>query len=131
MDTIHGPRMDHPDSAEVLADVIDAAASLGAGLVAVHASPFDFPQSELPERETDVLHTCATIGPVAAGAGVRIALENVLPGHATELVTPVLERLDPMIFGACYDSAHDQIGGPRPFIGGVPTSGSVATALAI
>ena len=115
MDTIHGPRIDQPGSAEVLADVIDAAASLGAGVVAVHVSPFDFPQSELAGREANVLHICESIGPVAAAAGVRIALENVLPGHATELVTRVLERLDPMIFGACYDSAHDQIGGPRPF----------------
>lgn len=31
----------------------------GAAVVAVHASPFDFPQSELGEREADVLPASA------------------------------------------------------------------------
>jgi sugar phosphate isomerase/epimerase len=44
---------------------------------------------------------------------VRLALENVLPGPATELIRRALGMLDPIWFGFCYDSSHDQIGGPH------------------
>jgi sugar phosphate isomerase/epimerase len=42
-----------------------------------------------------------------------LALENVLPGPATELIRRALDMLDPLWFGFCYDSSHDQIGGPN------------------
>jgi sugar phosphate isomerase/epimerase len=84
-------------------------------VVVVHASSFDFPPDELADWELAVLRTCEALQPHAAAAGVRFALENVLPGPATELVSRVLDQVDPTVFGACYDSSHDQIGGPRPF----------------
>ena len=118
LDTIHGPRLDRPDSVRVLSEVAEAAAALGgdrALAVVVHASPFEFPPSELAERERAVVRTCEALQSPAAALGVRFALENVLPGPATDLVVRVLERLDPAVFGACYDSSHDQIGGPRSF----------------
>ena len=43
------------------------------------------------------------------------ALENVMPGPATDMARRALRELDPAIFGLCYDSSHDQIDGPRPF----------------
>jgi sugar phosphate isomerase/epimerase len=69
----------------------------------------------MAECERAVVRTCEALQPHAIACGVRFALENVLPGPATDLVVRVLDRLDPAVFGACYDSSHDQIGGPRPF----------------
>jgi len=34
---------------------------------------------------------------------------------ALDIVPRALEQLDPSYFGFCYDSSHDQIGGPRAF----------------
>jgi sugar phosphate isomerase/epimerase len=52
---------------------------------------------------------------VAEDTGILFAIENVLPGPATDIVPQVLDKLNPKHFGFCYDSSHDQIGGPRPF----------------
>jgi sugar phosphate isomerase/epimerase len=56
-----------------------------------------------------------TLAPVAREHGVRVALENVMPGPATEIATRALADLDPEVFGFCYDSSQDQIDGPRSF----------------
>ena len=62
-----------------------------------------------------MLKTGKELEAVSRKSGVRFALENVLPGPATELVETALKYLDPTCFGFCYDSSHDQIGGPKPF----------------
>lgn len=115
LDTIHGPRVDHPAGATLFAAMIEAAAALGARVVVAHGGPFDFPPAELPARLDALLHTCETLRPVLERTGVMLALENVLPGPATDLIRHAVPRLDGRYFGFCYDSAHDQIGGPHPF----------------
>jgi sugar phosphate isomerase/epimerase len=114
IDTIHGPRAEHRDGLEVLSSSIAAAATLRVPVVVVHASPFDFPMAEFDERLRHVVGVCEAVAPALTDSGVHLALENVLPGPATDLVERALERLDPEWFGFCYDSSHDQIGGPRP-----------------
>jgi len=114
IDTIHGPRAEGSDSLGALSRSVQAAAALGVQVVVVHASPFDFPVAEFEERLSQVVGVCGAVAPGLAAAGVRLALENVLPGHATDLVERALEMLDVDWFGFCYDSSHDQIGGPRP-----------------
>jgi len=115
IDTIHGPRADQPDGVAVLSATIEAAVDLSAPVVVVHGGPFDFKAAELPSRLEALLRTCEALEPVLAATGIVVALENVLPGPATELVRRALPQLDPQHFGFCYDSSHDQIGGPRPF----------------
>lgn len=114
VDTLHGPRADRPGAWQLLLRVADAAADLGAGVVVLHGGPFDFPADELPARLDTLAGVFDRLGPTASATGVRFALENVLPGPATELVRRALPRLDPARVGFCYDSAHDQVGGPRP-----------------
>jgi sugar phosphate isomerase/epimerase len=113
VDTVHGPRADPPDAADALARTADAAAELGAGVVVLHGGPFDFPAGELPERLERLLAVCNRLRAVAAATGVRFALENVLPGPSTDLVQRAVVELDDPAVGFCYDSSHDQIGGPR------------------
>ena len=115
IDTIHGPRADQPGSIELLSEVAEAAADLSAPVVVAHGGPFAFDEAELPARLEGLLSVCEALGPIAARTGVVFALENVLPGPATDLVRQALPHLNPRHFGFCYDSAHDQIGGPRPF----------------
>jgi sugar phosphate isomerase/epimerase len=115
LDTVHGPRADHPEASTLLAATVEAAADLGALVVVAHGGPFDFPAAELPKRLDRLLRTCEALSPVLERTGVALALENVLPGPATDLVRQALPRLDARHVGFCYDSAHDQIGGPRPF----------------
>ena len=105
----------HEVDAEMLRHVIYAAADLAASIVVLHAGPFDFPGADSAGHLERALKMCALIEPHLRTTGVRIALENVLPGPATEIVRNALARLDPTYFGFCYDSSHDQIDGPRPF----------------
>lgn len=115
MDTIHGTRLDQHDSISNLTTAAEAAAFLNVPVVVVHASSFNFDSSEFDKRLEVVLKNCETLLPVAEDTGVRFALENVLPGPATDLVSSALDRLPREHFGFCYDSSHDQIGGPKPF----------------
>ncbi len=114
LDTIYGPRTDQPEAVATLLAVVQAA-ELSAPVVVVHGGPFGLGADELPARVDALMRTCEAIAPALAQAGVVFALENVLPGPATDLIRQALPRLDPERFGFCYDSAHDQIGGPRPF----------------
>ena len=114
LDTLHGPRL-HQVADDMLAQVVRAAADLSVPVVVVHAGPFDLAATDLAGHRTRTLNTCGAIEPLLRATGVRMALENVLPGPATQLVRSALAQLDPTCFGFCYDSAHDQIDGPRPF----------------
>jgi sugar phosphate isomerase/epimerase len=53
--------------------------------------------------------------PFVRKSGIKIAIENVMPGPATELAIRALRQTNPEYFGFCYDSSHEQIDGPRPF----------------
>ena len=115
VDTIHGPSPDRDDSIDLLAKAARAACDLSAAVVVLHGGPFNFEKDELAGRLDALLRCCEAVQPVASEAGVVFALENVMPGPATDIVRQALPKLDPRHFGFCYDSSHDQIGGPRPF----------------
>lgn len=42
-------------------------------------------------------------------------LENLVPGPPTEMTRIAILESDPAAIGFCYDSSHDQIGGPKKF----------------
>jgi sugar phosphate isomerase/epimerase len=115
IDTIHGTQADKPDSAERLTAVAISARDLSVPVVVMHASSWDFPAEQLPERLEAVLKMCSVLERVAEDTGVLFAIENVMPGPATDIVPQALNWLNPKYFGFCYDSSHDQIGGPKPF----------------
>lgn len=112
---IHGPTADRADAVSSLAAVARAAAHLSAKIVVFHASGFDLPTEDQGPCLQRILNLGHALIPIAEETGVIFALENVMPGPATEVVRRALERLPAEHFGFCYDSAHDQIGGPRPF----------------
>jgi sugar phosphate isomerase/epimerase len=88
LDTIHCPRVDQFAN-DPLLSAIDAAAELGAAVVVAHGGPFDFPEDESPARLAALWHGCAAVAPALAETGVVLALENVMPGPATDIVRRV------------------------------------------
>jgi sugar phosphate isomerase/epimerase len=115
IDTIHGPRIDQEDSIQQIEKVTDAAVELSVGVIVVHCSAFNARTEELPAKAAVLLRVCDTLSKIAEKKKLRFAFENVLPGPATELIGKLLEQTNPSFFGFCYDSSHDQVGGPRPF----------------
>ena len=115
MDSIHARRLDDSEAITHTSATIRAAAELGASCVVAHAGPFHFSSEGIEERLASVLSACNSLAQLARATGVVLALENVMPGPATDLVRRGLQELDPEVFGLCYDSSHDQIDGPRPF----------------
>ena len=115
IDTIHGPRADHPHSVEMLTTAAEAAADLSARVVVFHAGPFRSKEWDFRRQFDTLMKVCRVLEPVSEKTGVIFALENVFPGPANDIVRQALCILDPQYFGFCYDSSHDQIGGPRPF----------------
>ena len=109
MDAIHGTRLDLPKARSNLTTTAEAATFLDVPVVVVHASSSSFDASKFNELLRVVLDTCEALVPIAEDTGVRFALENVLPGPATNIVSYALERLPSEHFGFCYDSSHDQI----------------------
>jgi sugar phosphate isomerase/epimerase len=115
IDTIHAPGLDHPDAVARTTAVMEAAVQLGAPCIVAHGGPFQCDNNDMETRLPSLISTCNTLAPIVRDHGLAIALENVCPGPATDLVRRALLELDPSIFGLCYDSSHDQIDGPRPF----------------
>jgi sugar phosphate isomerase/epimerase len=114
IDTIHGPDA-IKTSVEVFKAIAEAAVDLRVPVVVFHAGPFDFPENELNSILLKSKKICREINLIAQNTGITFALENVAPGPATELVRKLLLENDFAHIGFCYDSAHDQIDGPRPF----------------
>jgi sugar phosphate isomerase/epimerase len=115
MDTIHARALHHAGAVEQVSATLEAAAELGARVVVAHAGPFHCGAEGFDERLALVVSVCNALAPIVRATGIPIALENVMPGAATDLVRRALGELDKVLFGLCYDSSHDQIDGPRPF----------------
>ena len=115
MDTIHGKPLHLPRADSTLAATVESAAFLDVPIVVVHAGPFVLKPTEIHEYLEVALATCEALTSILRDNGVKLALENVHPGPATDLVRRALYSLPRDVFGFCYDSSHDQMGGPRPF----------------
>lgn len=116
MDTIHHAlTLDISDAISEVTGTIEAAADLGARCIVAHSSPFDCDSKGFDKRLQNLINTCNALLPVAQNNSIIIALENLRPGSATDLIRRALPELDSSTFGLCYDSSHDQMDGPRPF----------------
>jgi len=114
IDTIHGPVAVETGVEEFKA-IAEASVELNVPVVVFHAGPFEFPESELNSMFLELKKICREVDIISQKTGVTFALENVAPGPATEIVRKLLLETDFTHIGFCYDSAHDQIDGPRSF----------------
>ena len=115
VDSVHARGLAQPEAVAQASATARAAGELRAPCVVAHVSPFHCKREETEERIESLLRTCNALVPVAQDVGVAFALENTMPGPATDLVRRALRRLDVDVFGLCFDSSHDQIDGPRAF----------------
>lgn len=115
VDTIHGYNMDKSDALEVNEKVVAAAVYLNAPTVVLHCSSFTFSSVTLEDRRRDINQKIPFFTDLSRDTGVKFALENVLPGVATDFMETILDQTPSEYFGFCYDSSHDQIDGPRSF----------------
>ena len=115
IDTIHGPHLSNPSSAAKLKEIISAATDLSTPVIVVHPVPFELDEADFDKTLAGVLQTIEKIQPILLATGIKLAIENVMPGLATELIIQALKKTDPNFFGFCYDSSHEQIDGPKPY----------------
>lgn len=114
VESLHAPNVLGDDGLDVLRRTIYAAAELAADVVVVHAWQFEVAESDVPTHLARCASLCHSVERDLEATGVRVALENLMPGPASDLVGAALEELNPTLFGFCFDSSHDQIDGPRP-----------------
>lgn len=114
VDTVHGCNMDTEGAVDINTKAAIAARELGAPVVVLHCSSFAFDPSSLDERKKDISSKLRQYTEISKEFGVKFAFENLMPGAPTELCEYILKASDPKYFGFCYDSSHDQIGGPKP-----------------
>jgi len=115
IDTVHGISLCYPDSVKRLKNIIEASVDLRVPVVIAHPVPFDIGKSDSDETLSKIIKSVNGLEPVLKETGIKIAIENVLPGPSTELAIQALIQADPEYFGFCYDSSHDQVDGPRLF----------------
>ncbi len=114
IDTIHGISLCYPDSAEKMKPIIEAGAALGAPVVVAHPIPFDIGQGNYDDLLSKILASLHALEPLLKDTGIRLAVENVLPGPSTGLAIEAVRRCDSNYIGFCYDSSHEQADGPNP-----------------
>jgi sugar phosphate isomerase/epimerase len=98
------------------AALLRGAGALGAHYVVLHAG--EYVVEEPVERQLErFLVSAQRLVPVAAEAGVRLALENLPPehlGHSPEQIEWLLERLAEEVVGFCCDTGHAVLAGGQP-----------------
>ncbi len=116
IDTIHGCGTDNPNCDKILNGIIEAAKELDVPIIVVHpVTGFEICESQIEQKVKSLLDTCARFRPTLEQNNIKIAVENMHPDNATEVLRRGLPQLDPEVFGFCYDSSHDQVDGPRDF----------------
>jgi len=102
---------------EANATVIRAAAGLGARHVVLHPGQELTPGEPAPVQLQRSLDSLRTLAPVAAEAGILLAVENLPPGQVCSSLSDMawlLAALDPAVFGFCCDTGHAAVAGEGP-----------------
>lgn len=97
----------------VMQSTMQAANKLSCSVIVTHCTSFmgkeiqdDEDIEKLKASVTDLVSLCRNYN-------VKVALENLCPGKATDVLERILETADSNYIGFCYDSSHDQIDGPH------------------
>jgi sugar phosphate isomerase/epimerase len=91
----------------------------------IHPGRGGCPEEELPRRSEQLTASLETLVPAAERAGVRLALENMLPVHVGTLSADVrayIEHFDSPYLGICFDTGHAHVADARGFAEGAPAA---------
>jgi len=116
IDTLHGCCTDDPECIGKLDELIEAAHELEVPIIVIHPiSGFEIEKSEIESKVEEVKTVVSRFESKLKQYGIKLAIENLHPENATEVLDRVLPQLDSEYVGFCYDSSHDQVDGPRKF----------------
>lgn len=116
MDTIHGGSLEKVNSLNELRAVINAAMDLGTHAIVIHPVPFDVDAAEYASIRERLLCHAKEITHIARDyPSINIAVENVMPGKASDLTEMIVTEVNESNVGFCYDSSHEQVDGPNPY----------------
>ena len=97
----------------------------GASCLVVHPGRGGCPAGEIPQRSERLAASLEALLPAAERAGVRLALENMLPAHVGTLSADVrafVDALDSPYLGICLDTGHAHVVSDEGFVEGAPAA---------
>lgn len=115
VDTIHfSQSLTTDDWQPIMEKTMQIANELNCFVVVAHCTSFMGREIQ-DDKDIKKLKACVIdLAALCKKYDVKVALENLCPGKATDVLEQVLEAADSKYIGFCYDSSHDQIDGPRP-----------------
>jgi sugar phosphate isomerase/epimerase len=104
---------------------LSRAAQAGITCLVVHPGRGGCPEDEIPLRSERLTASLEALVPAAERAGVRLALENMLPAHVGTLgadVRAFVDHLNSFYLGICFDTGHAHVTDADGFAEGAPAA---------
>lgn len=115
IDTIHfSQSLSTEDWQPVMEKTMQIAKELNCPVVVAHCTSFMGKEIQSNDDIEKLKVSIIDLTELCKKYKVKVALENLCPGNATDVLEQMLEMADENYIGFCYDSSHDQVDGPRP-----------------
>ena len=115
IDTIHFSQcLATKDWQTVMEKTMQIAKELNCPVVVAHCTSFMGKEIQSNDDTEKLKVSIIDLTELCKKYKVKVALENLCPGNATDVLEQMLEVADENYIGFCYDSSHDQVDGPRP-----------------
>lgn len=116
IDTIHfSQSLTTDDWQPVMEKTMQIAIELNCPIIVVHCTSFMGKEVQSDGDIEKLKASIISLNELCKKHQIKVALENLCPGKATDVLEQMLEIANPDYIGFCYDSSHDQVDGPRPF----------------
>jgi sugar phosphate isomerase/epimerase len=110
---------------EIHLRALSRAALADVSCLVIHPGRGNCPEDEIPLRSERLTASLETLVPAAERAGVRLALENMLPVHVGTLSADVrafVDHFDSFYLGICLDTGHAHVTDAQGFAEGAPAA---------
>lgn len=115
IDTIHfSQSLATEDWQQVMEKTMQIANELNCPVIVAHCISFMGKEIQSNDDIEKLKDSIIDLTELCKKYNVKVALENLCPGKATDVLEQMLEVADKNYIGFCYDSSHDQVDGPRP-----------------
>ena len=114
IDTIHFSQSLTTDAWQpIMENTLRIANELNCPVIVAHCTSFMGTEIQNKDDIEKLKEAVVNLTALCEKHKIRVALENLCPGKATDVLEQMLEAANQNCIGFCYDSSHDQIGGPR------------------
>lgn len=115
IDTIHfSQSLATDDWQPIMEKTMQIATKLNCPVIVAHCTSFMGKEIQSNEDIENLKVSIIDLTELCKKYKVKVALENLCPGNAADVLEQMLEIADKNYIGFCYDSSHDQVDGPRP-----------------